>query len=83
MHGSPLSPALSHRGAREIKTRRSKAEIERWSRQEGEMEKFEVFRMKFRGRFELQETGRKVDCRKKLSKVSPEFRQEKSWKEAA
>ncbi len=37
MHGRPLSPALSHRGAREIKTRRSKVEIERWSRLQGEM----------------------------------------------
>ena len=42
-----LSPALSHRGEREIKARRSKIEIERRSQQEGEMAKFKVFRKKF------------------------------------
>lgn len=47
MHGSLLSPDLSHRGAREIKTRLSKAENERWSWQEGEREKIVVFRKKF------------------------------------
>lgn len=30
-------------------------EIERWSRQEGEMEKFEIFRKKFKEDFDLQE----------------------------
>lgn len=48
MRGNPLSPALSHRGAREVKTRRSKAEIERWSRQEGDLGKIEVLRKRFK-----------------------------------
>lgn len=30
-------------------------EIERWSRQEDEMEKFEVFRKKFEGNYQLRE----------------------------
>jgi len=36
-------------------------EIERWSRHEGEMEKFEVFRKKFEGNYQPREKMKEQD----------------------